>query len=76
MEVESEETERKEGCREQETDLVEDVEDNGELDLVEGDDDDELRDSFDDSTSDYIHLKIHINKRKYECSLDVRKTIP
>ena len=67
-------------------DLVEDVEDRVELALVDSGDYDELSNSIDDSTpdsndswdstSDYIHLKIHFRKRKYECSLDVRNMLP
>ena len=67
--------------------LVEDMEDKGELDLVNGDDGDELRDSPDDSThdsddfrdsttSDYNNHKIHFRKKKYECSLDVINMLP
>ena len=71
--------------RETEEELVEEVGDKGESDLFNGGDDDELRDSLDDSThdsddsrdstSDYNHLKIHFSKKKYECSL-VEKIIP
>ena len=62
--------------RETEGDLVEDVEDNGELDLVGGDDDNELRDSLDesahdsddsrDSTSDYKE-NMNANKMQEIC---------
>ena len=72
--------------RETEEDLVEDMEDKGELDLDNGDEDDDLRDNLDDSTHnsddsrdsthDFNHRKIHFRKRKYECSLDVRNMLP
>ena len=72
--------------RETEEDLVEDVEDKGELELVDGGEDDDLRDNLDDSThdaddtrdstSDYNLRKIYFSKRKCECSLDVRNTLP